>query len=377
MPRKLFTYVVVVLASFSVGVALGYLIKLPQPHSMEFSEVTDVVYEVARDLEGIRGLKFKSLPEVRVVNVSWVLSHWGPQVVGGWDFWEEIYKLTLIADVDYNLSRSREGLITSWIAASAGNTIYVVSENFFKGGSTAYRVIAHELEHVLQYQYFRIDVEGSLDRVLALRSLIEGDADLVADMYVSMRGLEGTSRITQLPLNDPHISIELLPYIYGEGFVKYLYDLGGWELVNKAFNEPPKSMEQVIHPEKYISGEGPANVTLDVEGVNVIHTDVLGEAYIYVLVARYYNESYAYEVASGWGGDRLVYYVNSTHKAIYWKVVWDSARDADEFYNAYVGIVMRRSGVKVCGDTWVVNGVGVTISKQGNTVLIKSTYITE
>ena len=50
------------------------------------------------------------------------------------------------------------------------------------------------------------------------------------------------------------------PYLAGSTWVSGLWASGGWDAVNAAYDQPPASTEQVLHPEKYVSGERPAEV---------------------------------------------------------------------------------------------------------------------
>ena len=62
----------------------------------------------------------------------------------------------------------------------------------------------------------------------------------------------------------PHVvqSTYAFPYREGVRFVGGLFSDGGWPSVNAAFADPPRSTEQVLHPEKYVEGEEPALVEI-------------------------------------------------------------------------------------------------------------------
>ena len=44
----------------------------------------------------------------------------------------------------------------------------------------------------------------------------------------------------------------LFPYEQGLRFVRTLYAQGGWDAVNDAYRDPPRSTEQLLHPERYL-----------------------------------------------------------------------------------------------------------------------------
>ena len=54
----------------------------------------------------------------------------------------------------------------------------------------------------------------------------------------------------------------LFPYEAGLNFAMGLQVEGGWDAVNRAFESPPDSTEQILHPEKYAAREAPVDVSL-------------------------------------------------------------------------------------------------------------------
>ncbi|MEK7448816.1 MAG: hypothetical protein AAB019_04945, partial [Planctomycetota bacterium] len=130
-------------------------------------------------------------------------------------------------------------------------------------------------------------------------------------------------------------------------FVKKLKETGGWEKVNQAYQNPPRSTEQVLHPEKYLANELPVEVNLPVEEITkalgekwkCVNNNVLGEFGILSLLSHEpssHDESE--QVASGWGGDRLVIFRRPGEEkqlVRVLKIAWDSEKDAQEFKTAY------------------------------------------
>ena len=135
------------------------------------------------------------------------------------------------------------------------------------------RTYVHELIHGIQQQHFDIEamrdgLEGNSDAKLALRALIEGDATLGTARY-AVEYMSPAERVAEPPASPALIRVfraaprviqaqYVFPYRDGGVFVDGLYQEGGWQAVDEAFARPPRSTEQVLHPDKYESAEPPA-----------------------------------------------------------------------------------------------------------------------
>lgn len=131
--------------------------------------------------------------------------------------------------------------------------------------------LAHELDHALTDQALGIPLPddpevGSEDAILAALALVEGDATLVMQRYSSTLAfgeqfeLLDPETIAQAEAGlagfPPYLEQELLfPYDEGLSFVCDLYAEGGWEAVNRAYDEPPTTSAQILFPERYLDGE--------------------------------------------------------------------------------------------------------------------------
>lgn len=300
-------------------------------------QVLQKVQEIEEEVQEIRNLTFKESPKIIVITRQEALEKWGPskEDIYGLRVWETIYKMTFLVPPSYNLTKEKKRQTASWIAATIGNKVYIIEENFLESGETAYRVVAHELTHVLQKQNFNAPYSGpTLDSTLAIRALVEGDADLVADLYCKRHHIP-IEKITSLYPEDPVWSLNAFPYVFGDKFVQYLYEKGGWDLVNMAYLKLPVTTQQVMNPEMYLSYTLPENVSLSVGNGNVVHEDTMGEFYVYLLLLVHnYNEKEAKEIADGWRGDKLILAQNSTSLILAWKTAWGNENNAKEFYDA-------------------------------------------
>ena len=225
--------------------------------------------------------------------------------------------------------------------------LYAVSEDRSMTPSNQI-VLAHELRHAMQDQY--VDVHRALpesvgdfdDRRVAFMAVLEGDATLVMERFLMLRLGLGTSAIPDLAAGGfatpalpgvPAVLRDhlLVPYLAGRDFVRAVHDRGGWPAVRRAWSEPPRSTEQVLHPEKYASGEEPRPVrgAAAPEGGRLLQEGVLGEA----LTRTFLGEG-SEPAAAGWGGDLYQVWDVGGRTVVVWRTEWDSPADAREFQEA-------------------------------------------
>jgi hypothetical protein len=226
-------------------------------------------------------------------------------------------------------------------------------------------VYSHEYTHALQDQHFGLrelgfDAETQLanpDRVLGIQALIEGDATVVMTLFTQAVSAENPLAALQLlaqglqagnlvlPDDTPEILVQelLFPYNNGMEFVLALFREGDWERVNQAYTDLPQSSEQILHPERYLNGDVPQEVTLDNdmsalgEGWMLLHDRTMGEFYLREYLRTQLTGRDAGNAAAGWGGDRYHIYQNEATGQLAWvlRIAWDTPEDAAEFDAAY------------------------------------------
>ncbi|MFT4932358.1 MAG: hypothetical protein ACI91T_002251 [Natronomonas sp.] len=88
-------------------------------------------------------------------------------------------------------------------------------------------------------------------------------------------------------------------------------------------------------------------------------TGVFGEATLFAMLwsnrvispGHIYSDerrwNYSHPATAGWGGDRFVAYTNGTAHGYVFESVWDTERDAREFYDAYVDLLHINGGTEV------------------------------
>ena len=95
-------------------------------------------------------------------------------------------------------------------------------------------------------------------------------------------------------------------------FVSWAYKSAGWDGVNALLARPPRSTEQVLHPEKYfVKPENPIRVQIGALAPylrgewQLAEEATLGEFTIRILAERFVDRAGATAIAAGWDGDRL------------------------------------------------------------------------
>jgi AcrR family transcriptional regulator len=225
-------------------------------------------------------------------------------------------------------------------------------------------VLAHELVHALQHQYLPLDsilhdvTDG--DRQTAAQAVMEGQATLVSMVAI----LPGVDIQTDDAFWDnfrdqlskqqfgatvfagaPMVIREGLtfPYIDGAQFMR-TYDRThpGKVPFGTAL---PMSTEQILHPDRYASGDKPITVRFIGDTAGVIFEDTFGEFDIELLRAQLIGAtSVRTDPAIGWGGDRLRVYRSAAGPALVWVTVWDEPRYAAQFTAQVAGPLSQHPG---------------------------------
>jgi hypothetical protein len=229
---------------------------------------------------------------------------------------------------------------------------------------------AHEFTHSLQDQHYNLTnlfkrAENNSDYDMAIRALVEGDATLTMSLY-SQKHLDAMDiasykleTIEQMDLTGmfggrrgPMVeSAAYFPYQEGLTFVASLYGYGDWAEVERAFQNPPRSTEQVLHPEKFFTGDEPVAVRLPNvagglgNGWATLLDDTLGELYIRIYLEHKLSFDTAIPAGEGWGGDHYqVLRDEQGRLALALQSAWDTTNDAEEFFQAYSAFVVRTGG---------------------------------
>lgn len=272
-------------------------------------------------------------------------------------------------------------------------------------------VMAHELVHALQHQNYDMSaflerIEGNDDQAMARLALLEGDAMLVMLDYE----LEPLGRsMIELPnfkmlldffsrLDDPEDEATkadkvfktapvffqesaMFPYISGGAFVQTFRKVKTWKQVDALYKRVPQSTEQVMHLPKYLiekDAPTPIEAALPAELAESewtrVHSNVLGEFGLGMVLRQSYDSGEAGRAAKGWDGDRVQLFKSTKGKlALSIRSVWDTPYDANHFYKCYQAVISKKypdavREVTNDGVTWKSSGQRAVIRLSGTQV---------
>ena len=281
---------------------------------------------------------------------------------------------------------------------------------------------------------------GDSDAELAAHALVEGDATLAMMYYLAKNPAAalafgrsfGADTVASKQFDSAPRALRetlIFPYIQGMDWATKVHHRGGWELLSRSYTRLPESTEQILHAEKYFSAERPVKVRLadlttllnrggkgiadsKQETVNSkqqtansrgkarkanshsstrnprsngwrqIETDVNGEWGYYLVLDEFLKTAAeSKRAAAGWAGDRYALYEHTKSGALFLAQVsaWDTAADAQEFFDAYVkrtalrypdGRLLSQNGGQAPETLWQTREGGVLIRLRGANVVI-------
>ena len=227
-------------------------------------------------------------------------------------------------------------------------------------GSTAW-IVAHEIGHSLQHQHFAIPDLAQLtddDAALAALSMLEGDAMLTMLAFIAegshvplkralvqaqraaergeLEQYERASGKSRALMAAPAILRERMtfPYLGGMSFMGQIHRAGGFALVNRVYEHPPQTTEQILHADKYLAGESAVLVRAPgvPSGFRALGSGRMGELQLRVALEQCISKPIAASAAAGWGGDSYTLGRSPRGEPVLlFGSVWDSENDAQEF----------------------------------------------
>lgn len=258
----------------------------------------------------------------------------------------------------------------------------------------------HDFAHQILNETFQFELLeiSSLDQdaQVALRALLEGEATYLQYLYLEGDYLDaeqqseifdGLSSAATNTLEDlpPFLQSEFaFAYIDGLLFVQTLHEGDGYDGLNEAWSNLPESTEQILHPDRYLSGDSPLSVTIDplgegFENWRLVGEDVLGEFHLRQhLQGQGLSDSQINQAATGWGGGRYAVYQdeNTGNLILLMRLNWDTVADSDEFAASYGTLMSQKyddQGVALPGGDLCWEGEDATcfLTPAGDTLIVR------
>ncbi len=370
------------------------------------AELERISREISVDIEEIRGEKFVRPVAVRLAGADDLMAYFLARMAKTetptkLTADENVAKLLGVIPPEMNLIEASLKLLKGQVAGFYDPD----SDSFSLMDTTpmglARITMAHELDHALDDQLF--DIDGSLakcgldtDAQLAFQAVVEGSGTAVMNIWTVNHIKElDTAALAQLQeqqsgsfkeapawLWKPMLGV----YMQGAAFLQRRDDWVGAQMgqataadIRRAFEQRPRSTEQVLHSRTYWNAEHidePRALKYTIgalaEGWSVQREDTLGE-FMTSLIAGPDAEraaldlanplsimavKFGNELAAGWDGDRLVLLGRDKSLVLRWTSVWDSPRDAGEFYGA---MTMRKDALDAAAHTLGGKDSGVEI----------------
>lgn len=240
-------------------------------------------------------------------------------------------------------------------------------------------VMAHELTHALDDEYFHLDkwqkaARGNDDASLARDAVIEGSALAAmmdyqfADLHTSVREMPDIAPFIESGIEDsmdkdpnlskapPFVRDELLfPYLDGAVFTqKVLKATGSWADFQEVFKNPPASTQQILHPDMYFQKVIPEQVKLPHLKSAIprdyveLDENIVGEFALSEVLKQFVCPGDAERYAPMWRGDRYALFENKRTKETILVVLLalDGETDAKTFFGVYRNALEEKYAIK-------------------------------
>jgi hypothetical protein len=356
-------------------------------------ELEKVSAAIQHDIEEQRGAKFLRPVKVKVTDAKGFLEYAKKrqektETPERRTRDETIAKMLGLVPPDLDLEKAFESLLESQVGGfyEPGADTFYLMETF--GGDIAKIILAHELTHALDDQLY--DLDGNLkklgqksDAEFAYQAVVEGSGTsamnrwtighlanidkkaLLASQDLGTKGLAEAPVFLWKPL--------IAAYLLGEGFLTRQAGMNiamkpaTAEDVQQAFQHPPRSSEQILHPAKYWDPkelDEPRSVEIDASkiggGWKADGDDTLGELYLALATTPVDDRKpfdpknpfavmglkYTNVAAEGWGGDRALLLEKGNARILWLVTAWDRPEDAEEFRAAAEDVLKKAPGAE-------------------------------
>jgi hypothetical protein len=385
-----------VLTSALQGASVGAHSAPHQDEPWTQARLESVAAEIRGDIEALRGEKFKEATAVKLATAESFLQY-AREHEEKESSPEKIATDELIAKMLGMIPASMNLLQTEldFLAGQVGGFYDPPTKTFYLMDGCpigiARIVLAHELDHALDDQLFDLDgkmkslggvsdakdpyhslLEGNSDAMMAYQSVVEGTGTNVMTQWAVKHAKEIDPASLKEIQDRSNRSLAAAPmwlwkpalavYLRGASFLVHSDNAMAGQItaaknddIRRAFTQSPRSMEQVLHPEKYWDEkkkDEPRAVAFDVEkvpeGWKILRQDTLGEFLLAMFATPEAERTpldvdnpmaiigleCTNEIAKGWGGDRCILLGKDDARVLVLATCWDTPRDAAEFYGA-------------------------------------------
>jgi len=219
-------------------------------------------------------------------------------------------------------------------------------------------IVVHALAAALIDQYHNThdrltDLTGSGqdDALDAFRTLADGDAIAVQVRYLQSLSQEdqldaasqatGAEPAALLRLPDVVRAQLALPGEAGVAFVDEVVSDGGYVALDLAYDPPPQTMEQVLHPDRFAIRETVRDVpelAVEIDGYRTISGGSYGEWRLWLLLQSAVPPGLVTQTAAGWGGDAYQLLVDEDEMVFVYIYGGDTEDDAIEVAQALLAV---------------------------------------
>ncbi len=324
--------------SFLLSLSLALQLLIGSPAQVEGSADQQLVDGILKEVSELRNLKvLRTVPAVSHSRDQ-ILSYVGKRI-------EEEYPgqaLELEASLLKHLGLiprqlDYRGTLKDFVTAQVAGYFDPFKDRFVLASWLATLmqrpIIAHELTHALQHQHFGLKsalkrIPENDDATIARSAVIEGDATITMVVHLMQRLdlpelRKSVDAMADKIANGPTLTARHVPHYMRQGLT-FPY-VGALELlmrtmekssdfsgVDQLHRNPPKSTEQLLHPERYLK-DRPIAVDFKLsqsmlKGYKVALRNRLGELGMRFLVSPLgKRDQEAKQLADGWGGDRYAF----------------------------------------------------------------------
>ena len=225
------------------------------------------------------------------------------------------------------------------------------------------KTIVHELVRANYDQHFELDrpdlTAPDDETGVAWDSLVEGSASRIESRFIAALPDKDKQSVqaeqqrlaSQLPKDLPDYVLVQYAFPFGSGprFADALMSNGGAARVNAAFQAPPRTTEQIIHPDMFLAGEGPKPLADPAADGPVVRSGSLGQLMLSLMLAQVLDPGDAESAADAWGADRYVAWQNGGQTCVRLAITMDTPEKAAEMGAALADWAQNTPGATVAG----------------------------